>query len=262
MVTAKSTTQDVIDWLVREREVQLLHVFPNVWNLIDDQDFVVSVVTPAIGNGAFNIVLTEKILPSIQPDAPIRVAAGFYVGSHQLDLTNVRLWDARPDITHLLPITDLIAACQSLLRFPEMGSAFEQMARESINANTRQILIALQNQQAVMLIKGVESVTGKGVGLTPAGDDWLLGCIVALHLKSRTQMIDCIVDAAVPLTTPLSAAWLKAAREFKLDEEWHRLLSAGSPAQCYDAAYAILNRGATSGAYALAGFIDTLMLFR
>jgi hypothetical protein len=101
-----------------------------------------------------------------------------------------------------------------------------------------------------------------GVGLTPAGDDFLLGIIYGLWADggrepARTRQIAaCIAAAAAARTTTLSAAWLTAAARGEAGRPWHNLITAlrdnKNVPQTIDH---ILATGHTSGADALAGFI-------
>ena len=104
-------------------------------------------------------------------------------------------------------------------------------------------------------------LAGLGPGLTPAGDDFLLGLLIWAWLShpdppafGRT-----VCAAATPRTTLLSAAWLNAAAAGQLAAIWHRLLAslAACPpsAELRPALHAILAHGATSGADALAGLL-------
>ena len=56
-------------------------------------------------------------------------------------------------------------------------------------------------------------LAGLGDGLTPAGDDWLVGMMLWAWLAHAAPRRFCQVlsDAAVPRTTTLSAAFLQAA---------------------------------------------------
>ncbi len=72
---------------------------------------------------------------------------------------------------------------------------------------------------------------GLGPGLTPAGDDWLAGWLLAQHLaedlrRSRETSTGLIADITADRTTTLSRAFLACAAAGEADEDWHALLSA------------------------------------
>jgi hypothetical protein len=69
-----------------------------------------------------------------------------------------------------------------------------------------------------------------------------------------------ITNTAAPLTTSLSAAWLRSAGRGEAGILWHDFfdaLESAVPAQIETATNSILAMGETSGADALAGFIGT-----
>ncbi len=113
----------------------------------------------------------------------------------------------------------------------------------------------------------VTSLCGLGPGLTPAGDDWLAGWLLALRLQppqarhrglTLNMARGAVQTAAATRTNTLSRAFLNCAAAGEIDAHWQALLDAlidGSDAQIAAAASRILAQGATSGADMLAGFL-------
>ena len=107
---------------------------------------------------------------------------------------------------------------------------------------------------------------GLGPGLTPSGDDLLCGALVALHAVGQVDAardLHAAIAEAVPLaTSPLSAAFLRAAAEGHSSEPLHAtiiaLLENQSVARPLDAVARI---GHTSGWDALAGAVLVLRAF-
>jgi hypothetical protein len=98
-----------------------------------------------------------------------------------------------------------------------------------------------------------ETLVGLGPGLTPSGDDYLGGMMVALHALARDQRAQVLWRWLQPRlaarTGPISAAHLAAAAEGEAHEALHRVLQDPSPA-----AFAALSAvGHCSGWDALAG---------
>jgi hypothetical protein len=120
---------------------------------------------------------------------------------------------------------------------------------------------ALRSDDERALEAAVKALAGKGIGLTPAGDDWLLGCIVALHCLGQHPKANLIARIARAQTTVFSASILHMAGQGKHAQTWHDLLNAATPPQIRAAVYHVLQHGHTSGADALTGFIQTLDAF-
>jgi hypothetical protein len=107
-------------------------------------------------------------------------------------------------------------------------------------------------------------LAGLGVGLTPAGDDFILGSLLAAWIihppEIASTLAEEIANTAAPLTTSLSAAWLKSAGRGEAGILWHEFFEAlisRDKISVEDSIEKILAVGATSGADALAGFIGT-----
>ncbi|MGE0849855.1 MAG: DUF2877 domain-containing protein [Hyphomicrobiaceae bacterium] len=107
---------------------------------------------------------------------------------------------------------------------------------------------------------------GLGPGLTPSGDDLLCGALVALHaigeVDAARDLRAAIAPAAPLATTPLSAAFLRAAAEGHSSEALHRAIIALLEHQSV-ARYVkvVAGIGHTSGWDALAGAVLVLRTF-
>ncbi len=108
-----------------------------------------------------------------------------------------------------------------------------------------------------------ERIAGRGLGLTPSGDDLLTGLMHAITVWPRlagetgaASVRRLIADAARPHTTRISGAYLDAAADGLASEPWHDLMqSVGtSHATIRAAVRRVLDVGETSGADALTGF--------
>jgi hypothetical protein len=124
---------------------------------------------------------------------------------------------------------------------------------------------ALQQGDQAQIIQAAHQLAGLGPGLTPAGDDFLIGLMAALTLsqpilaQNLTSAAACtlIGNTAAQRTTRLSAQWLQAAARGEFGAAWHQLANALEKAdqgQIEPAIRRILASGATSGADALRGF--------
>jgi hypothetical protein len=107
---------------------------------------------------------------------------------------------------------------------------------------------------------GARQLAGLGGGLTPAGDDFLAGLMLGAWLihPQPSSLCQVLIRAAVPHTTVLSGAMLRAAARGEFSAHWHELLAAlaaGGTSRIARATRRALAHGATSGGDALAGFL-------
>jgi hypothetical protein len=109
------------------------------------------------------------------------------------------------------------------------------------------------------------ALAGLGGGFTPAGDDFLLGAIYALWAtrpeSAALPLAEAIAEGAAPLTTRVSAAYLRAGARGAAGQAWHSLVEtlAGGGAEAITFAVTRLARiGHTSGADALTGYVLSL----
>lgn len=110
--------------------------------------------------------------------------------------------------------------------------------------------------------KAARALAGLGPGLTPAGDDLLLGALYALWAtrppRYAAAVGAAVADATAPRTTRLSAAWLRAAARGEAERAWVELVRAlarEDRGAVIAAARAVLGLGHSSGSCALHGFV-------
>ncbi len=141
------------------------------------------------------------------------------------------------------------------------NQAFLTMARAAIKG----LMQSLQDGDRSGIRENATLLAGLGPGLTPAGDDYLVGLMAGLRVwpgscgVSPEEACPIILEATEGRTTLLSRAFLRSAKEGLFGENWHELLAAlarGDTIGVQRAARRILSSGATSGADALAGFMS------
>lgn len=110
------------------------------------------------------------------------------------------------------------------------------------------------------------TLLGRGTGLTPEGDDFLIGLSLALARagagKHQQEFIQQIVTLAEKSTTRLSAELLACAADGLADErliDTYDALAANAP-EAHTAIRRLLGWGSTSGRMALAGIAAGLLL--
>lgn len=237
------TTPQVIAWIKNGRPARILHLFDEVVNLVNDLGNVISLSTTAIGPGPFSLIMDDtfptaisqiSIEDKIETDSENQ---SFTIGALQFATSQLPLWNPRPDwelLKRALPMTSISE--RSLP--PEVETQLENLLRAYVVGDFAAGRLA------------VEAMAGLGTGLTPSGDDVLMGTIYALWVWTPNSLwIDLIAGWAEPLTTTLSAAYLRAAFRGEATIHWHNLV-AGEP----DAVDQILSIGHSSGREAWAGF--------
>jgi hypothetical protein len=289
MYTAASVSKTILP-AVRQPHFQahLLASFPSACNLLLESGHIITIVTPAVGNGPLNVVVDGALaLPLCQPGLPVRGDGCIldFNGAWQVDLTQAAVWDPLPDyetlrqyratdvrqsLLHLQTLLDIqvhrdIRETSGLTSSGNNSpSRFQQRIQQPISA----LLAAYANGDLDGIQRHATALAGLGPGLTPAGDDWLAGWLVGLrwreailphHQKVPVNTVATVVlSAAKGRTHPLSLAFLHAAAAGEVHERWHELLSnllSGETAALAASAAIILSWGATSGADMLAGFL-------
>lgn len=143
----------------------------------------------------------------------------------------------------------------------------ERMAVEAARSFETVVLHLVKNGAASHL-HPVERLLGLGPGLTPSGDDYLAGSMVALELLGEITVRDTIWDTirqrAPALTSALSFAHLQAAAAGALSEPIHLLLCSvlANERERLPARLAAVGAiGHTSGWDALAGALCVFRLW-
>ena len=280
VVAARSVSRGVWERLQRGPvDARVLAVFDRACDLLASDGAVFGLVLPEVGNGPLNVVVEGRpgLFSGIEPGEEARLSLWeVSAGGLRVDLRRATVWEPRPDWESLRArwaevearLPGLRAFC--LAHGPE-GSLLAVAAGDEGGAGRERAVHAAVGRALGALRRGWEgdpeglregasALAGLGGGLTPAGDDFLLGVMARAWLAHPVPAPFCRVLAEVAggRTTALSAALLWAAARGMYAAPWHQLLSAlvHSPdAEVQAAAQAILAYGATSGADGLAGFL-------
>ncbi len=121
----------------------------------------------------------------------------------------------------------------------------------------------IRKRDLCALTDAARQLAGLGSGLTPSGDDVLVGTLLALAVSPRadTEPVRTgLLVAAAGRSTRISGAYLAAAAQGEASEMWHRLLAVlpeNHPSVLTSAVRSVMAVGETSGADMLAGFLLT-----
>ena len=254
-LNALSHTLGVRDWLANSHHPRILHVFDQACNLINERGDVLSIVTPQIGNGPFNLVIENDVSFSehLHEQSSISIRGSqLQLGDLTINTADANLWSPLPAWETLHAKRDDILTRLSFspipdFQFPNSLSSF------------------LANADLSSSIEAAQQLAGLGIGLTPAGDDYIMGAILAAWIlhppKIAKALAENIAAIAAPLTTSLSAAWLRSAGRGEAGILWHEFFDAlisGNSAHIQESVEKILAVGETSGADALSGFLSTM----
>lgn len=257
---ALSLTSNVNAWLANTHQPRILHVFDNACNLINERGEVLSIVTRKIGAGPFNLVIENEVLflEYLNVESSISILGGILqIGDLRINIRDAEVWNPRPDWERLNNRRDDIAERLTQLSVADYLFSTPPFPNVSVSGLSH-ALASADITKAGML---ASQIAGLGVGLTPSGDDFLMGAIHAVWIihpyQLASNLANEIADTSIPQTTSLSAAWLKAAGNGEAGILWHELFDAlilpDSDLQV--PVSKILSIGETSGADALTGFL-------
>jgi hypothetical protein len=262
-------------------------------NLVTSKGEIIALVSPMIGNGPLNIVIEENTaFEHVEPGLPAAFSDGQLVLGDSLvvSLDGARLWRAEVNWECLIArrrrLEDSLATLCDWLFHSDFARGLlslvlhgreERREREDGTRSAHDLaflaaawvgikglLQALPDGDRSGVRENAALLAGLGPGLTPAGDDYLVGLMAGLRVwpdlcgLSPDDACQIIVEATEGRTTILSSAFLHSAQEGLFGENWHRLLAqlAGGTVGIQQAAKRMLSSGATSGADALAGFLS------
>lgn len=273
------------DWLGRTQQARVLHAFESVINLVNQEAEVLTLASHAIGDGPFSLVLEAGEFPgNVEVEASLLVFEnGLWLDDWLVDAEEAAPWNPVPDWASLQGKAELLAWAageitillqqhaepDSLARLvldPAASSPLPARILQAAEQNIPLLYDGLAQHDETKITDAAKKLAGLGPGLTPAGDDLLLGAMYGLWATRlpawAKPLAQCIARAAVPRTHALSAAWLDAGARGEAAAPWHQLLTACAaqdPAALRATVMRILPTGHTSGADALGGFVGVLL---
>lgn len=269
--------------LASRPRLSVYQLFDNSINLTTDSDELVSLVMSGQDAGPFSVQLApdehrrlsfkqllEHNLHEVILAADVKQIR---IGPVQVGLQSGQIWNPRLDQGQLSTANLEASAAHiwSLMnsRAPEGSLPLEILAgggsifAERVRSAWSLIEKGVINAQPELCASGAQLATGVGIGLTPAGDDFLTGILLAFWLgMANPEPYSAQLFAGTDGRTGLlSLALLSAAARGEASESWHTLAAAISrekgPALLL-AALAVLSAGHSSGADTLFGFVLAL----
>ena len=129
----------------------------------------------------------------------------------------------------------------------------------SIATPARALERALASRDGGAVVAAARGLIGLGEGLTPAGDDCLVGALAVLHrlapgwLSEDSRVTEALAGAARTRTTDIARDFLLEALAGRFAESVLAVVTAGSVLSAKLAAERLARVGATSGADTLGG---------
>jgi hypothetical protein len=263
-------------------------VFERCFYLRSGDDFV-CIGEPDIGNGPITLIANPGSLATVRPlagqvalvcDERITIANSVRFALDQSQPWRPSGWPTCASPNRLIDIcatlalrvaTDapreglarcVIDECETAGSAPPLG----RIARPRVALLERWVsgLLDGRSTPAIASREAVRGLIGLGPGLTPSGDDLLIGALSALDAVGESEahaaMARAIIDVLPGLTTPLSAGFLRAAAAGHVGENLCKILSLIMTGDI-DAAIALAGKvGHSSGWDMIAGILTTLRI--
>lgn len=281
-VQAFSISRSVQEFLARPHAGTVLATFARSCYLELDGR-IIALVAPELLNGPLNIVLSpapEVAFSSLAAGATVTSTDTSIAinNSLSIDLSPARIWNAEvtpwvsvdePTLRrNLVRLRGVLGAEASGESFAHLLPGIEGDAPPRADALSRratagmhQLRFALAGTRPEAVIQASALLAGLGGGLTPSGDDVLVGallCLAVWPMPDGSRLREAIVNTLSGRTTRISESYAAAAGRGEASEAWHRLLPTLPTPEAdglVPAARRITAFGEMSGSDMLAGFV-------
>ncbi|CRK81888.1 hypothetical protein BN000_01805 [Neobacillus massiliamazoniensis] len=143
---------------------------------------------------------------------------------------------------------------------------FDVEMSKMLNERTNLLLNALRNNEMSKALQHAVSLIGLGPGLTPSGDDFLVGLFTIFNIRnsprfSHQSFCEDVVEKAKALTNDISYMALKKASVGKVRESIIRLVDSlfyGKEEELFFSLNQVINIGSSSGTDIALGLVSGL----
>lgn len=256
--------------------LQRLSTHTHACNFVTPTGAIIALVTPRHGNGPFHIIMPSPLPRQLLENGGISgqwQGDTIVFGALHINLTHASIWQPLlPALSY--PSNKALSILHEATRMhppsPLVTVSFSLTQR--VQQGMEHLQLGITQHDSAQVHAGVTCLAGLGPGLTPAGDDFLVGLLAALYAcrlcapvaqVELNHLCPMIAETAAGRTTRLSAAWLSHAGQGCFGEAWHHLiqtLNSGTAPVITAAAHRILTTGATSGVDAMNGFLFGISL--
>jgi hypothetical protein len=245
-------------------------------------DLFVCVGEPAIGNGPLTLIAQTRAAEiGLRPGQPAVISAsGIAIGAVMLIYDRYEPW--QPPRWRQTPCPSLLAQARDavVLRAAteapvegfgravadsyEPPTAFARMARKRLARLQSWLVDTIEERRAPAASPPdpVRNLVGLGPGLTPSGDDVLIGALALLDAlaerHAHASLAHALRQTPAGLTSPLSHCFLRTAAAGHVGEHLHAAVASLVSGDADGAVAAVRNIGHSSGWDMMAGAVTAL----
>ena len=231
---------------------------------------LISLVTSELGPGPSRIVLRSRRLSA--PDVLSISRRTVSLGERRFSRAGIPKYESQLRVSAL---RNLAIFEQSLVRHAPAhslaylldarrlprNSGFRRALALHMQFAAEEFLAALCEGPQRRLRNAVKQIAGCGLGLTPSGDDFIAGALIALRLLNKNEELARQIARAAQTDNALSAHFIELAAEGRAPEDVKQLsdaLANGATRDVREAAFRVIKHGETSGADLATGLLMTL----
>lgn len=283
----------------KQGKIGIIHsIFQRVINITVSENRLISIVGQEVGQGPLNILLNIPIKLNLTTigvkigDIVTRIGGLIIIGENliKISISDVKLWKPNIDYQDNLQPLESILSNIDVLKDVTLTSGplnglgelifFSQIDGFNVSKTTKlgpvaffaspyivSLLKAIKSRCSQDIIKSTKNIVGLGPGLTPAGDDMLIGLMISMFYISANfketkydvnQINKDIVSSISGRTTILSEEFIHEASIGNSNEAVVTLIEnllISGPKELKISAKRILDLGATSGSDTVFGII-------
>ncbi|KAB2332255.1 DUF2877 domain-containing protein [Cytobacillus depressus] len=152
--------------------------------------------------------------------------------------------------------------CGGMKRNESTKNIFEEETSKMLAERSESLISEISNNNVANALKSASGLIGLGPGLTPSGDDFLVGLITAFQVKksdSYQEFTERFVQLAQPLTNEISYAAMKQASIGRVRESLVHLVNSlitGNKEELILSLNNVLNIGSSSGTDIALGLVS------
>jgi len=233
-------------------------VFKRTLNIVSGRTLIT--LAHHVGEGRHHVTLRENLDvkgKGIQPGDPVKVSHELLlIGTTTFSLQHAHVKEYRPfSKTYMLEPKHyrLLDDLKTMLIASDKPSIYDDDAETILGRRLLQtIRTYLDNTTAI------ESLLGLGIGLTPLGDDFVLGYILATQTLGETVIDDTTLDEYAHRTNQISLQALRDTLNHDYSQSFIAFLEDFYIRHSLEGAEQLLDYGASSGAAIIAGFIEAI----